>query len=196
MFFLIQSWSRQKYGRWSWTDSMTGKKGYTSVLPLQKVSRGMKKKTKKTTGNIVTNIKYFYLEIWGCYVMGNVDVIIQSEADQTDKILNYFPWSEVSWEAFCGLNTTLKGNQSSHLVWMSRQLAGGMSDSAPEEEKLFSTCCFLSVFQKGWRGRALALHCIMPADSWAGATKSNTWWIVSSTSLSKPYIPLRMLLLT
>lgn len=144
------------------------KKGVYICASTTKVSRGMKKKKKKKNqqprGILSQTLnKHLYLEICGCYMMANVDVIIQSEADQSDKIQNYFPWSKVSWEASCGLNTTLKGNQPSHLVWMSRQLAGGMSDSAPEEEKLWSTCCFLSVFQKGWRGSALALHCIRPA---------------------------------
>lgn len=87
MCFLIQSWSRQKYGGWSWTDSMTRKKKDTHLcFHYKKVSRGTTKKTQK---NIVTNIQWTFLQwdIYRCHVTGNVDVILQSEVDQIDKKL-------------------------------------------------------------------------------------------------------------
>lgn len=65
----------------------------STTKSVQRNEEKKKKKKKNQPRGILSQTlnKHFYLEIWGCYVMGTVDVVIQSEADQTDKITNYFP---------------------------------------------------------------------------------------------------------
>lgn len=65
---------------------MTGKKDIHICASTTKksVQRDEKKKTQRKL--LQTLNKHFYSEICRCHVTGNVDMILQSEVDQTDKI--------------------------------------------------------------------------------------------------------------
>lgn len=87
MCFLIQS----KQTKSTASGDLMTEKTHISVPPLKKMCwEGQKerKKKKKKYRNIVTNIQWTFLqcEICRCDATSNVDVILQSEVDQTEKI--------------------------------------------------------------------------------------------------------------
>lgn len=164
VFFLIESWSRQKNGRLSWTDSMTGERGrQTSVLPLQK--KGVKKDGKKNQLRTFSqSLNKHFFSLWNLLVPCDYRMWMWFYRVKWTKNWlnehNYFPCYKVS----CCVNSILKSNRRSQ---------------SERKDSLLVLCQILLL------GGGAALQYSMLRDKTprtpcfpAGATDSNSEWLV------------------
>lgn len=162
MCFLIQS--KQTNVRQVVNRLNDRKKRHLCASTKKNVLIGTKRKKewkKKKNRNIITNIQWTFLqwEISRCEATGNVDVILQSEVDQTDKI-NTIISHDPEWAGKHPVVLTEHWRETIHHTHSEcdDSLLVVCQILHRYEEQLLSTFYFLLILQEVWR-RCSHWHC-------------------------------------